>query len=168
MNLNYVKEYLKVRKDSISKEDIENLIEEIEAYKGTENSFMDISKVMRVINEYNLSFITAVEKYEAYPKEDIKTLPKRTETVREILCLLSSLHTYLVLTLNSMKDNVYNTIHVRNYLKELAAKEEHFKSEKITWATILRSLTQEMSFVQEMRKMDIEDQVGYFKYRTDN
>lgn len=164
MNLNYVKEYLQVRKDNISKEDIEKLIEEIEAYKGTESSFMDISKVMRVVNEYNLSFLTAVEKYEAYPKEDIKLLPKRAELVREILCILSSIQTYLMLSLSSVKDTINSSPYIRTYLKELASKAEHFKSEKITWATILRSLTQEMSFTQEMRKLDIEDRVGYLKY----
>ena len=30
---------------------------------------------------------------------------------------------------------------------------------------MLRSLTQEMSFTQEMRRMDIEDKVGYIKYK---
>jgi hypothetical protein len=54
---------------------------------------------------------------------------------------------------------------IRTYMAELAEKKEHFKSEKMTWATILRSLTQEMSFTQEMRRMDIEDKVGYIKYR---
>ena len=57
MNLNYVKEYLEIRKDNISKEDIEALINEIKAYQNTENSFNDISKVMRVVNEYNLTLL---------------------------------------------------------------------------------------------------------------
>ena len=164
MNLNYVKEYLEIRKDNISKEDIEALINEIKAYQNTENSFNDISKVMRVVNEYNLTFITLVEAYEAYPKNDIKLLPKRAEKVREILCILSSLHTYLVLSLGTVRDVTYNMKNVRTYVTELADKKEHFKSEKVTWATILRSLTQEMSFTQEMRKMDIEEKVGYLKY----
>ena len=50
-------------------------------------------------------------------------------------------------------------------MRELGEKKEHFKSEKVTWATILRSLSQEMSFTQEMRKMDIEDKVGYLKWQ---
>lgn len=164
MNLNYIKEYLSVRKDTITSQDIENLMNEIEAYQETEKSFMDISKIMRVINEYNLSFLTLVEAYEAFPKDNIKFLPKRAEKVREILCILSSLHTYLVLSLSTIKEATYEMKNVRTYMAELTEKKEHFKSEKITWATILRSLTQEMSFVQEMRKMDIEDKVGYIKW----
>ena len=165
MNLNYVKEYLEARKRSITEQDIENLLSEIEAYQETEKSFMDISKIMRVVNEYNLTFLTLVEAYEAYPKEDIKMLPKRAEKAREILCVLSSLHTYLVLSISTVKDNTYNMKNIRSYMSDLADKKEHFKSEKVTWATILRSLTQEMSFTQEMRRMDIEDKVGYLKYK---
>ena len=164
MNLNYVREYWEVRKENISKEDIEALINEIEAYQNTESSFNDISKIMRVVNEYNLTFLNLVEAYEAFPKNDIKLLPRRTEKVREILCILSSLHTYLALSLGTVKDVTYNMKNVRNYIVELSDKKEHFKSEKMTWATILRSLTQEMSFTQEMRKMDIEEKVGYLKY----
>ena len=164
MNLNYIKEYLDARKETISQEDVENLIKEINAYQETESSFTDIARIMRVVNEYNVTFLTLVEAYEAYPKGDIKLLPKRAEKAREILCVLSSLHTYLVLSLNMVKESTYNMKGIRTYMSELGEKKEHFKSEKVTWATILRSLTQEMSFTQEMRKMDIEDKVGYIKY----
>lgn len=165
MNLNYIKEYLSVRKDNINSADVDNLIKEIDDYQATEGTFTDIAKIMRVVNEYNLTFLTLVEAYEAYPKGDIKLLPARAEKVREILCVLSSLHTYLVLSLNMVKDSTYNMKGIRTYMSELGEKKEHFKSEKVTWATILRSLTQEMSFTQEMRRMDIEDKVGYLKYR---
>lgn len=165
MNLNYIKEYLEARKDSISTADVEELINEIKAYQSTEGTFSDIARVMRVVNEYNLTFLTLVEAYEAYPKGDIKLLPARAEKAREILCVLSSLHTYLVLSLNSVKESTYNMKGIRGYMSELGEKKEHFKSEKMTWATILRSLTQEMSFTQEMRRMDIEDKVGYIKYK---
>ena len=165
MNLNYIKEYLEVRKESITSADVETLIQEIKDYQETEGTFTDITKIMRVVNEYNLTFLTLVEAYEAYPKGDMRQLPKRAEKVREILCILSSLHTYLVLSLNMVKESTYNMKGIRNYMPELAEKKEHFKSEKMTWATILRSLTQEMSFTQEMRKMDIEDKVGYLKYK---
>ena len=165
MNLNYIKEYLEARKETITQEDVENLIKEINAYQETEGSFTDIARIMRVVNEYNITFLTLVEAYEAYPKGDIKLLPKRAEKAREILCVLSSLHTYLVLSLNMVKESTYNMKGIRSYMSELGEKKEHFKSEKVTWATILRSLTQEMSFTQEMRKMDIEDKVGYLKYK---
>lgn len=166
MNLNYVKEYLEARKMNISRYDVDNLIEEIEAYQKTENSFDDIARIMTVINEYNISFLSLVEAYEAYPNNDIKLLPKRAEKVREILCVLSSLHTYLVLSVSSLTEAVYEMKNIRVYKASLEEKREHFKSEKVTWATILRSLTQEMSFTQEMRKMDIEDKVGYLKYTS--
>ena len=165
MNLNYVKEYLEARKMNISRYDVDNLIEEIEAYQKTEESFNDIAKIMRVVNEYNLTFLTSVEAYEALPKNDIKTLPKRSEKVREILCTLSSLHTYLILSTNSLTEAAYEMKNLRAYKEILNEKKEHFKSEKILWATVLRSLTQELSFTQEMRKMDIEDKVGYIKYK---
>lgn len=165
MNLNYIKEYLEVRKDNITTQDIEELLKEIRDYQSTEGTFSDITRVMRVVNEYNLTFLTLVEAYEAYPKGDIKLLPARAEKVREILCVLSSLHTYLVLSLNTVKESTYNMKGIRGYMSELGEKKEHFKSEKVTWATILRSLTQEMSFTQEMRRMDIEDKVGYIKYK---
>ena len=96
MNLNYIKEYLEIRKENITQNDVEVLIKEIQAYQDTEGTFTDITKIMRVVNEYNLTFLTLVEAYEAYPKGDIKLLPARAEKVREILCILSSLHTYLV------------------------------------------------------------------------
>ena len=165
MNLNYVKEYLEARKMNISRYDVDNLIKEIEAYQKTEESFNDIAKIMRVINEYNISFLSLVEAYEAFPKDDIKVLPKRAEKVREILCILSSLHTYLILSMSSLNDATYEMKNLRNYKANLDEKKEHYKSEKILWSTMLRSLTQEMSFTQEMRRMDIEDKVGYTKYK---
>lgn len=166
MNLNYVKEYLEARKENLTQEDVEVLLNEIKAYQDTEKAFRDISKIMRVVNEYNLTFLTLIEAYEAYPKNDIKLLPKRAEKVREILCVLSSLHTYLALSIASVKSTTYDMKNIRTYMSDLADKKEHFKTEKMTWMTILKSLTQEMSFTQEMRRMDIEDKVGYVKYRT--
>ena len=166
MNLNYVKEYLEARKENLTQEDVEVLLNEIKAYQDTEKAFKDISKIMRVVNEYNLTFLTLIEAYEAYPKNDIKLLPKRSEKVREILCVLSSLHTYLTLSIASVKSTTYDMKNIRTYMSDLADKKEHFKTEKMTWMTILKSLTQEMSFTQEMRRMDIEDKVGYVKYRT--
>lgn len=165
MNLNYIKEFLIARKDNITPNDIEELITEISSYQGTENSLNDISKVMRVINEYNISFLNKVQEYEAFPKNDIKQIPMRMEKIREILCILSMLHTYIVISLSSIKESTYNMKNIRNYMIELNEKKEHFKSEKMTWATILKSLVQETSFTIEMRKMDIEDKVGYKKYK---
>lgn len=161
MNLSYVKNYLQERKDSITPRDVEILISEINAYQGTEGSFTDISKVMRVINEYNISFLTAVSEYEAIPKNDIKFFRKRIEKAREILCTLSSLHTYLVLSFATIKDSTYAMGNIKQYMRDLTDKKEHFKSEKMAWVTILKSLTQEANFIVEMRRMDIEDRVGY-------
>ena len=163
MNLDYVKEYLENRKENISQQDIETLISEINEYQGTENSFQDISKIMRVINEYNVTFLSLIKKYEALPKNDIRKLPERTEKVREIVCVLSALHTYLVLSLSRVKESTYDMKNLRSYMTELNEKKEHFKSEKMTWTAMLRSLTQEMNFTQEMRRLDIEDQLGYLK-----
>ena len=47
------------------------------------------------------------------------------------------------------------------YLAEIDDKKEHYKSEKILWAGVLRSLTQELAYMSEMRKMDLEDKIGY-------
>lgn len=165
MNLTYVKNYLESRKNEIKVQDINNLIEEIEAYQKTESNFTNIAKVMRTVNEYNLTFITLVEEYQALPRDDIKFLLKRADKVREILTILSALHTYLMLSLSTIKDSSYDLKGVQVYMRELGEKKEHFKSEKVTWATILRSFSQEMSFIQEMRKMDIEDKVGYIKWQ---
>lgn len=71
MNLNYIKEYLEVRKESLTKEDVEHLIKEISDYQATEETFTDIARIMRVVNEYNLTFLTLVEAYEAFPKVEI-------------------------------------------------------------------------------------------------
>ena len=166
MNLNYIKEYLSSRKEQITPQDVEALIKEISDYQEMETSLIDVTKIMRVINEYNVSFLTSVEAYQALPKNDIRKLPERVEKVREILCILSCLHTYLTLSIGTVKDTTYNMKNVRGYMAELAEKKEHYKSEKMAWSTILRSLTQEMSFTQEMRRLDIEDELGYLKYKN--
>ncbi len=163
MNLNYVKEFLLARKDNFSIEDINSLIAEIESYQGTEKNLNDISKVMRVINEYNLSFLTEVQEYESLPKNKLGSLPARMEKVRGILCTLSALHTYLILSMANIKESTYETKNIRGYLSDLNEKKEHYKSEKMTWVTILKSLTQEADFVVETRRLDIEDKVGYIR-----
>ena len=60
MNLSYVKDYLRERRNSISAEDVDELVQKINDFQGTESTFTDISKVMRTINTYNLSFLTQV------------------------------------------------------------------------------------------------------------
>ena len=168
MNLTYVKNYLQERKSTITPNDIETLISEINAYQGTEGTFTDISKVMRVINEYNISFLKAVSDYEAMPKNNISLFPKRMEKAREILCTLSALHTYLVLSMATIKDSTYAMGSIKNYMRDLTDKKEHFKSEKMAWVTIVKSLTQEANFIVEMRRMDIEDKLGYVKSGAKN
>ena len=168
MNLTYVKDFLENRKDGVSKEDVELLINEIKAYQGTEDTFRDISRIMRVVNEYNLSYLTQVSEYDAIPRNDSKLIEKRVAMARAILCTISSLHTYLVLTLSSVKESTYNMKNIRNYLNDLADKREHYKTEKMSWITILKSLTQEMNFIVEMRRLDVEDKVGYLKYAREN
>ena len=165
MNLNYVKNFLETKKDSITKEDIEELVKEIDLYQGTENKFTDIAGIMRTVNDYNLTYLTQVQEYEGYNKKDMNYLPLRAEKVRAILCTLSALHTFLVLSSSNITDSTFNMGNLRSYIKDLESKKEHFKSEKVTWATILRSLTQEMAFTAEMRKLDIEDKIGYIKYK---
>ena len=161
MNLTYVKNFLRERRNTIKPEDVDQLLTEIGSYQGTESTFTDISKVMRVINEYNLSFLTQVGEYEAIPKEN-QYLTKRVEKAREVLTTLSSLHTYLILSLANIKESTFNMKNIRSYMTELAEKKEHFKTEKMAWITILKSLTQEMNYIADMRRMDIEDKIGYF------
>lgn len=165
MNLAYVKEYLQARKDNITSEDAEELISQINSFIGTSDNLKDISRVMRVINDYNITFLDKVQEYEVMPKDNIKYLPKRMEKVRDILCTLSLLHTYLVLSYSTIKDSTYNVKNIRSYMADLNEKKEHFKSEKMTWGVVLKSLIQETSFATDMRRMDIEDQVGYIKYK---
>ena len=161
MNLNYVKEYLKARRDTLTLIDIDNLIHEIEVYQGTEDTIIDVAKVMRIINEQSNSVLLRIDEYEAMPKDDIKFLPLRAEKAREILCLLSALNTYLMLSLNNISDSTYELKSIKKYLVNLKDKREHYQSERIAWTTLLKSLTQEMNFVVEMRRMDIEDKVGF-------
>ena len=165
MNLAYVKEYLQARKDNITPEDVEELINQINSFTGTSDNLKDISRVMRVINDYNITFLDKVQEYEVMPKDNIKYLPKRMEKVRDILCTLSLLHTYLVLSYSTIKDSTYNVKNIRTYMADLNEKKEHFRSEKMTWGVVLKSLIQETSFATDMRRMDIEDQVGYIKYK---
>ena len=73
MNLNYVKNYLETKKETITKQDIEQLIEEIDTFQGTQNSFTDIAAIMRTINDYNITYLTQFQKYEGYKTNDIKT-----------------------------------------------------------------------------------------------
>ena len=165
MNLNYIRNYLEEKKENVTKQDIENLISEIKDFQGIQNNFTDISAVMRTISDYNVQYLTQVQEYEGIETQDIKLLPKRAEKVREILCTLSALHTYLVLTCSNITESNFNMKNLRNYMTDLNTKKEHFKSEKMTWAAILKSLVQEMAFTTEMRKLDIEDKMGYIKYK---
>ena len=163
MNLSYVRSYLKEKLEQVTKEDIEKLIEQIDAYIGTEKKFEDIASIMRTINEYNLSFLSQVQEYEVLrnQKQTESNFKRQLDKVRGILCTLSSLHTYLVLTRSNITDSTYNMKNIRTYLTEIDDKKEHYKSEKILWAGVLRSLTQELAYIAEMRKMDLEDKIGY-------
>lgn len=163
MNLSYVRNYLKDKLESPTKEDLEDLIEQIDAYIGAERKFDDIASIMRTINEYNISYMTQIQEYEVLQaqKRTEELLKLKVEKARGILCTLSSLHTYLVLTRANITESTYNMKNIRSYLSDIDAKKEHYKSEKMTWVTILKSLSQELSYIVEMRKMDLEDKIGY-------
>ena len=68
-----------------------------------------------------------------------------------------------MLSLNNISDSTYELKSIKKYLVNLKDKREHYQSERIAWTTLLKSLTQEMNFVVEMRRMDIEDKVGFIK-----
>ena len=163
MNLSFVRSYLKEKLEHITKEDIEVLIGQIDSYIGTEKKFEDIASIMRTVNEYNVSFLSQVQEYEVLKnlKPSEGNLMKQLDKVRGILCTLSSLHTYLVLTRSNITESTYNMKNIRSYLADIDDKKEHYKSEKMIWAGILRSLTQQLSYIAEMRKMDLEDKIGY-------
>ena len=163
MNLSYVRSYLKEVLSNPTKEDLEKLIEQIDAYIGTEKKFEDIASIMRTVNEYNISYMTQVQEYEVLKaqKKSEANFREQLDKVRGILCTLSSLHTYLVLTRANITESTYNMKNVRSYLTEIDTRKEHYKSEKMTWAAVLRSLTQELTYIAEMRKMDLEDKIGY-------
>ena len=162
MNLSYVRSYLKERLNTISTKDVEDLIGEIDAYIGTDNKFNDIASIMRTVHEYNMSYLTEVQEYSVLPK-DPQYIPERMEKARGVLCTLSSLHTYLVLSRANVTESTYNMKNVRSYITELDAKKEHYKSEKMAWVTILKSLTQEMAYITEMKRLDLEDKIGYVR-----
>ena len=160
MNLAYVRGYLKDKLEGITKEDIETLIESIDSYIKAENKFEDIASIMRTIHEYNMSYLNQIQEYEIIPE---KELLKKVEKARGILCTLSSLHTYLVLTRAHISESTYNMKNIRSYVADIESRKEHFRTEKMAWITVLKSLSQEMSYSTEMRRMDLEDKIGYSK-----
>lgn len=160
MNLMYIKNYLNTKKANITTEDIETIIKEIDDYLGVSNDLSDISKIMYTINSYNVAYIKCVEEFNCVPKGK-KHLIEQIDKAREILCILSALHTYIIISLSNISDNNYDLSGVRKYLKDLSEKKEHFKSEKMAWVTILKSLSQEATFMLEMKKLRLEDDVGY-------
>lgn len=161
MNLSYIRSYLENKRDTISAKDIDELLKEIDSYVGTDNKFGDIASIMRTIHEYNVTYLSEVQEYYLIPKNDAKLLQARLEKARGILCTLSTLHTYLVLSMSNVTESTYNMKNVQNYLRDLEGKKEHFKTEKMAWITILKSLTQELAFITEMRRLDLEDKIGY-------
>ena len=167
MNLAYIRSYLQEKRDNISPKDVEVLIQEINAYIGTTNKFDDIASIMRTIHEYNMAYLTEIQEYDSLPKNDLKSLPKRLEKARGVLCTLSTLHTYLVLSRSKISDSTYDMKNIRNYISDLETKKEHYKTEKMAWITILKSLTQEMAYITEMRRLDLEDKIGYTKGKSE-
>lgn len=157
MNLAYVKSYLKDKLQNITKEDIEELIEQIDSYISAENKFEDIASIMRTVHEYNISYLQQIQEYELISDTNIL---KKTEKARGILCTLSTLHTYLILTRAHISESTYNMKNIRSYLADLDNRKEHFRTEKMAWITILKSLSQEMNYNSEMRRMDLEDKIG--------
>lgn len=165
MNLSYVRSYLKAKRDNITSEDIDKIVGEIDAYIGTEKKFEDIASIMRTVNEYNISYMMQVQEYEVLKAQERSesNFRKQMDQVRGILCTLSSLHTYLVLTRANITESTYNMKNIRTYLNDIDSKKEHYKSEKMTWATVLKSMSQEMMYVAEMRKLDLEKKIGYIQ-----
>ena len=50
MNLNYIRNYLEAKKDNITKEDITELISEIDTFTGVKGRFNDIRCYFRLLS----------------------------------------------------------------------------------------------------------------------
>lgn len=155
MDLNYIKSYLINIVDSSDKFydfKIKELIEAIEKFQEEEKTCADVSSMLRTVNEYNLDYLTLATDFRALPSVQVK---KRIDKAQEILCVLSSVHTYLFHVLTRYNSEETTPAGLWKHVRTLGEKKEYYKSEKYTWVTILKSLTQQSNQMVELAKMKI-------------
>jgi hypothetical protein len=142
MNLQYIED--KIR-DILTKDNdnirvaIKFLLKEVmEEKKIKERMTQDLSVILSVVDEYNTTYLSLVDKFHAV---DLNKIDEKTKLAQEILCVLTAMHVYLTDIISKYSTNLTEKSKMYKYIKALIDRKENCVSDKFAWGTILKSLT---------------------------
>ncbi len=141
MDLIYIKNYVcnlfDEKPDYVVKR-LRDLVDKIDKYREKEVEFEDTQILLRrVLSSYEKRYLLLVTEFEVL---DSISLTKKIDTVQEILSNLSVLITQLINITSSDFSSSHRNSQFHEIKKPLYEKLENFKSEKITWVSILKTL----------------------------
>lgn len=140
--LNVVKEKLTnllLNSDTIeyTKGELKKVIDSIDAFEKANNTMTDMHSAFRALEEYTVQYGMEVNNYY---QMDERALSDRITQIQKIVCLVtmaSALISAVLRRYNTAKD----TGTIAKYLRTLNDQKETFKNDKITWISVLKSLT---------------------------
>lgn len=147
MDLNVLKNSLENildKDEETCKKVIVDIISRINDNLAQEDVTSDVQGMLSVINQYNKEILTLSDRVRSLThSEDISGIMKKTNYIQEIVVLLNQLLSYLTLIIGKYSSNktVGGDKNLFKYLNILKEKQENFKSERIAWTGILRTVS---------------------------
>lgn len=117
--------------------ELRKVAEEIEKFQSEDAQTTDLHRTFRALEKYSTMYKIAVDEYLAIPTTQLE---QRSFQLQEILCLLTLMTSIISSTLRK-----YHTSDEKGtlgrYIRTLTGNLELYKGDKISWMSILKSIT---------------------------
>lgn len=161
MNLSNVSIYIKNLLDQspeVVLKKLRELIDNIEDYQKKEKEVEDIQTLLRVLHTYENKYLILIEKYLVINDEE---LYKKSNGVQELLFILSLLIVQLTELINreNLETRTKNST-IFTTKRQLFEKLENFKSERITYISILKTIN------LQLEERNLKEKLELFKIKN--
>ena len=142
------------RDEDFVQQRIQKLIDKVDADIEERNKSTQIHDVFRVIEEYRQTYINIVSEFTTLQPNAIQA---KTYKTHEALCVLMALSTLLTSSSISVLTGATETDPMYKQARQLQEYRDFYKSEKIVWQSILKSLTARVALDTENKKLKLAE-----------
>lgn len=120
------------------KAELVKLVNYIKKYQDENKNTTDVHRAFTSTQRYSEMYRIAVNKYMVMAKTQLED---RAFQIQEILCLISLITSVITDTVRKYNTGDDKNSSIGKHLRRLSEDLEYFKGEKITWTTVLKSIT---------------------------
>ena len=156
MDLSYIKNYIiNLAGTSIdyTRKKLSDLVKEIEEFEHEqrldENSELSRHELFKALERYSEDLKIRIRDFDATPAEMVK---ERSNKAQGVLCTLALLQSSLIDVMTKCQHGVGPEDPIYKYMRTVTEKREYYASLSVTWASILKAISQEVARQVEVMK----------------